>query len=257
MTYNNKEIMKIVKQILGDNATGVYINDQVVKRDLGNDDMPLVSQLGTTPFIIQDTDDFKIESGLTRLCIIPKNKKIDWVIKIPITGVYKEEFYNEDEGLYYEWDNENFKGLTQAGASEYDSCDEERSIYENASLDAKKFMADNIYIGLYNGIAIYIQEKTYICNSGMGWYKSRFGHDDKFLCHEVEYLFDVGADIESEIFLYNVILLIGFQKAIQIFEEFGNFDDLHEQNYGFNSQGIPVLFDYAGYQWGNHYSLIA
>ena len=257
MIYNKQEIMNIVRQILGDNATGVYINDQVVTRDLGNDDMPLVSQLGTTPFIIQDTDDFKIESGLTRLCIIPKNKKIDWVIKIPITGVYKEEFYNEDEGLYYEWDSENFKGLTQVGTSEYDSCDEERAMYENASLDAKKFMADNIYIDLYNGIAIYIQEKTYICNSGMGWYKSRFGHDDKFLCHEVEYLFDVGADIESEIFLYNVILLIGFQKAIQIFEEFGNFDDLHEQNYGFNSQGIPVLFDYAGYQWGNHYSLIA
>lgn len=257
MNYNKQEVMNIVRQILGDNATGVYINDQVMRRDLYNDDMPLVSTLGKTPFIIESTDDFRVDYGLTRLCIIPVNKKIDWVIKIPITAVYKEEFFDEDEGEYYNWEDDNFIGLIQVGTSECDSCDEERAMYENASSDAKKFMADNYYVGNYNGIAIYVQEKTVYCDCGAGWNKSRFGHDCDFLRHEVEYLFDIGADIEAEIFLYNVILLVGFKKAIQIFEEFGEFDDLHEHNYGFNSQGIPVLFDYAGYSWGQHYSLIA
>lgn len=256
MTYNKEEIMEVVKQMLGDNATGVYINDQVLNRDLWNDDMPLVSTLGRNPFIIESTDDFRVAYGLTRLCIIPTDKKKDWVIKIPITAVYAEEFFDEDSEDF-DWEGSNFKGLTRVGTSEYDSCDEERVMYANASSDAKMFMADNLYIGEYNDIAIYIQEKTTYCDCGAGWNKSCFGHDLNFIKHEVEYLFDVGADIESEIFLYNVILLVGFQKAIQVFEEFCDFEDLHDHNYGFNSKGIPVLFDYAGYQWGTHYSLIA
>lgn len=256
MTYNKQEILNIVKEILGDNATGVYINDLVVKRDLGNDDVPLVSQLGKKPFIIQSTKDYEISYGLSRLCIIPTDKKIDWVIKIPITAVYKEEFFNDYDGEYFDWDNDNFAGLIQVGVSECDSCDEERVLYEDASSDAKIFMADNHYIGNYNGISVYIQEKTINCD--VSWYyKSRFSYDSDFLRHEMDYLHDLETEIEEESFLYNVILIVGFKRAIQIFEEFADLNDLHNHNYGFNSKGIPVLFDYAGFSWGSHYSLIA
>lgn len=263
MKYNKNEVMKIVREVLGEDATGVYIHNQVVSKDLDYDDMPLVSRLGESPFIIESTKKYEIHYGLTRLCIYPINKRINWVIKIPITGVYAENYFEDDndsnvyDGDFYSWEGDNFLGLTQVGTCECDSCDEENIIYEESSYNAKKFMAKNHYIGTYNNIPIYIQEKAIICNSSVAYHKALFGFDSNFLRHEIDYLFDMESEIEEEIFFYNIILNIGVQAAAQVIQEFGELTDLHNQNYGFNFKGIPVLFDYAGYQWGTHYSLIA
>ena len=41
-------------------------------------------------------------------------------------------------------------------------------------------------------------------------------------------------------------------KAVEIFHELDDIDDLHSKNYGYNSKGEAVIFDYAGYDFGQY-----
>lgn len=255
-TVANK-VMSIVREILGDNATGVYIHHSVVTRDLFYDQAPLTSTLGECPFIIEDTKHFKVFYGATKLCIYPCNRKIKWVIKIPITGVYNPVYEFGLSGVTEEdWQYEpTFSKLEDAGIANYDSCDEEIAIYENSTSDAQNYMSPNILIGRYNNIPIYIQEKVYTCEAGDSYTFSTFDYKEGFLRHEIDYLYDLNTNFEDDAFFYNIILRSGVQKALEVISELGDIDDIHQGNYGYNYEGKPVIFDYAGYFTREHYTL--
>lgn len=244
MVYNKKEIMDIVARVLGDNATGVYIHEDVVRRDIGYDDADLVSTIGDNPWYINNIDDFEIMYGMTKLCIYPLSKKIPWVIKIPITGVY---CHAEDEDEEYIDDSI----ANKVGMAERNVCDEEISIYENSSSDIQAIMIKNYYVGEYNNIPIYIQEKVYECDGDCGQH-SKYGYLPNILINEINFLMDINSDINDEDFVYNVILSYGIMKAVEIFNELDDIDDLHSKNYGYNSKGEAVIFDYAGYDFGQY-----
>ena len=252
MNFNKKEIMNIVAQILGNNATGIYIHRDVVKRNIDYEDASLLSSVGENPFYIEGIEGFEIHYGMTKLCIYPLSRKIPYVIKIPITHIYKyEENENNDED-YYDEDEDFFinRKAIKIGSAKQDACDVERVIFEYFSSNVQDIMAENYYIDTYNGIPVYIQEKAYVS------YATNFSiHGCKVgLDNEISFLMDINSDIENKDFVYNVILNYGVKEAIEIFEAIGNeIDDLHDENYGYNREGKPIIFDYAGYNRFDYY----
>ena len=258
MVYNKKEIMDVVAMILGKEATGVYIHKDVVKRNIGYDDASLLSSVGENPFYIESIEGFEIHYGMTKLCIYPLSNKIPYVIKIPITHIYKyeeneEENYEEEDYEEEDYENEDFfinRKAIKIGSAIQDACDAERVIFEYCSSDVQDIMAENYYIDDYNDIPVYIQEKAYrSCATDFAAHGCKDG-----LENEIGYLMDINSDIENEDFVYNVILNYGIQRAVGIFEEVGNeIDDLHDENYGYNREGKTIIFDYAGYNRFDYY----
>ena len=96
MNYNKKDIMEIVEIILGENADGIYVSQEVIDRDVSVGDTPIYSLLGKIPFEIMPIEDYYVEMGMSKICIIPK-RRTDWVIKIPITGIYCEKWSDDEE----------------------------------------------------------------------------------------------------------------------------------------------------------------
>lgn len=255
MNFDKNKIMQIVTDVLGQEATGVYIDEDVVNRNLDYEDVPLLSQLGRDFFTIEGTDEYEVKYGMTKLCIYPLNKKINWVIKIPITGIYKEEYYNEEDNFDFTIDNENFKTTKLVGKAVGDFCNEEINIYEFFSVEAQEFLSLNTYIGDYNDIPIYIQEKAFSCDAN-GAFFSKFGYADSTISsvsNEIDYLCNLNDSFSEEDFLYNIILKVGIVSAARILKEFCELDDLHSGNYGFNYKGDAVIFDYLGYDRLYHY----
>ena len=65
MNFNKEEIMSIVANILGSEATGLYINEAIVHRDLSYEDVPLLSTVGAMPFAVEDIEGYNISYGKT------------------------------------------------------------------------------------------------------------------------------------------------------------------------------------------------
>ena len=246
MNYNKNEIMEIVREILGDNATGVYINDCVVSRDISISDAPIYSTLGSTPFEIIQTPKFDIKWGFTRVCIIP-HKKTDWVIKIPMTHIYTES-WSDDEEDYGNYDSESFLGYKCVGKVIEDMCDEEIAIYENADTNERRVLAEIKYVGEYHGIPIYVQERIKRNENDAKEKDIKYGYTNgAALSNEIDALNQLTWDY-SDVFYHNLILSYGFKMAYGIVRFLSNnVEDIHEYNYGYDYNGLSKVFDFAGY----------
>jgi hypothetical protein len=133
MNFNEKEIMDIVAQILGDNATGIYIHEDIVNRDISYEDADLLSSIGENPWHISEIEGYEVSYGMNKMCIYPTNKRVPWVIKIPITGIYafKSDLEDSDEDeADYDFDDDDFlaREAIQTGMAQQDFCDEEIAI---------------------------------------------------------------------------------------------------------------------------------
>jgi hypothetical protein len=260
MNFNEKEIMNVVSQILGDNATGIYIHEDIVNRDISYEDADLLSSIGENPWHISEIEGYAVSYGMNKMCIYPTNKRVPWVIKIPITGIYafKSDLEDSDEDEDdYDFDDDDFlaREAIQTGMAQQDFCDEEIAIYENCSSDVQGIMARNYYVGHFNKIPIYIQEKVSSCHATIN---SKYGSKYDYITNEINFLMDINSGIENEDFVYNIVLNYGITKAIEIFEELSStVDDLHDGNYGYDRQGKAVIFDYAGYDSSYQYKFIA
>lgn len=253
MIYDKNEIMEIVKEVLGDNANGVYISEEVINREIDADDAALYSSLDT-PFEIIPTEKYDVLSGLTKICIVPK-KKTNWVIKIPITDIYAEKWIDEEED-FSDYDSENFLGYKRVGKAISNLCDEEISIYEEASESLKEVLSEINYVGIYNNIPIYIQERVKTI-SAVAQDKDKLfilGRVNNFISNEINRINDISC-VFSDDFILNIILKIGFLNTIKVFEDISNeINDIHEWNYGYDYNGNGKLFDYSGYSRHDTYS---
>lgn len=246
MNYNKNEILEIVREILGDNATGVYINDCVVSRDISISDAPIYSTLGSTPFEITQTPKFDIKWGFTRMCIIP-HEKTNWVIKIPMTNIYAED-WSDDEEDFDNYESENFLGYKCVGKVIEDMCDEEIAIYENADTNEKKILAEIKYVGEYRGIPVYVQERIKRNEDEAREKDIKYGYTNGVaLSNEIDALNQLTWDYSDD-FYHNLILSYGFKMAYEIVRFLANnIDDVHKYNYGYDYNGLSKVFDFAGY----------
>ena len=243
MNWNKEEIFETLKEILGEKADGIYISYDTV--DSAAEDLFYADSELTKP--ICNSFNTMVKTGLTRIVLIPNNK--DYVIKLPVTGVYGN-IYDE----YGCDDPENCEIKKYVDLEEYNVFDNEQVIYDNLFSESKEVFSLSIYIGNFNNIPVYIQEKVDQIRFDM--MPSISKEDSKkvsTLTSRHHYKEFVERPLTDD-FIISLINLYGEEAAGYILEDCKNIDDLHTNNYGYTKEGKPVIFDFAGfdgemYEW--------
>lgn len=229
-----EEVYSILREILGRDATGIYIPmvaphgeaySTVTKEGYGRE--------------IEETDDVTIQYGASRFVIIPYD--LPYVIKLPITAVYDTRSFGGEKQFY-----------CYKRHSGYDLMEHENELYYQAEAEYPEcadMLLENAWIGKYNGISVWIQDKVEGTQNQLGDY-SRFRTASQEEKQEVYNSHDIlwGDDIDND-FILIILRKYGAkitQKAMKMINELG-LSDLHGGNIGYLSDGSPVLFDYGGY----------
>ena len=182
---------------------------------------------------ICDKYDFSYNTGISKLVLKPKEK--DYVIKIPFTRWFDEEY-----GEYY-----NF---TCYGDREWNSCEYEQWLYEKAKSEGfNTFFLPIELIGVYRGYPIYIQPKVEVCYDNQEDYHTEKNQKTK------EFLKNKNVSLMSEPveswfnMIYDIIKDDNrFNEFLDFLNKFEITEDLHEANIGIY-KNTPVIIDYAGF----------
>lgn len=231
------EILDYIENLVGADATGLFISSAAVDGDCDPHDDFIFTNIDTGSVLDLDACDFNC--GASKFVINYNN----YVIKIPFTGYYCRDFESDAVYLGGYWEATN-------------PCAEEELIYENASNEMKELLLPNIFIGNVNNcFPVYIQETISHSFSDRDYTK------DKIKEETIDY--QILKRLEKELFTYsyrvNLIFLVpfvakfGIKKTKEAMIDINELDDLHSDNYGYLSNGRPVIFDYAGYDrssWG-------
>lgn len=225
MFFDKKEVMKMVEDALGDSPEGIFVDSYFL--DEGEETADVRSSLGKISFHVSDTKDFYVKAGATKLCLIPKNSHKDWVVKIPFTGIYDYDT-NEIIGKF----NINY-------------IEEEIDIYNNCVSElTNEILAENVYVGEYYGIPIYIQKRinrVYMDSEKATNYRSKMCKKMLYPIYESSQPFCYG-------FLYDLLMNYGYKKLKQVMFDIERYCfDLHDENYGYTKDGSPLIIDYGGF----------
>ena len=233
--WNTDEIMSLVKTILGQDAKEVLLDEEELHDDVSES---IITNIDTESSINEDPDEYYISRGITKIVIIPKNT--DYVIKIPFTGIYH---YTDSDELYL---------VAKVDFDEYDVFDIEKQTYNNLFQESKVAFLPNYFIGTFNGIPIYIQEKIKVTCSHH-FYDATYSYGEKkesVAKIRKESLYDddhVDTTCLREFFIADLITWYGEEATKWILADCKDIDDLHGNNYGYTEDGRPVIFDYAGF----------
>ncbi len=235
MKYSKERVMEIVEQMLGDNAKGIYVCDDVVNRDENVDTSILYSNCSTVQEIIP-TNSIDVQCGLTKIVLIPNNE--NFVIKIPYTDIYSQDSNNST--------------IFQTSKFPLDYCEKELCKYLSAQRKVASHLAEIQFVDFYYTIPIYVQQKIpynayqfYKCTNDLSlnvYNKNIFTYLESKLLEDNVFGFSSYAKM-AFLKIYGVI---GAIDIIESLEEYAG--DIHAGNYGFNSEGKPIVFDYAGYE---------
>lgn len=244
MTYTRDLVMSIVEEMLGPRPTGIYVPHD--EYEFGGSDDPSMSRIEDYEdrWGIYDTEDYIVRRGASKVVIIPL--KEDFVIKLGITGTY----YSESECDYYNCEYPCFPEKAT-----FNILFKENRLYNKMSDLLKRIVKPNIYIGSYNGIPIFIQER--IANI---WDHIKSKYDHKFRraedskrnavksiqsasCREND------APLLDDSFVNLIYDWLGEEDTMSLFLELKNSGiyDLNYENYGLDYAGRPCLFDIGGF----------
>lgn len=234
MKFKKDDVMNFVREALGDNATEVLIDRYTIDENDNPYDFTIFLDRDckfTLSFC--NNEDFYIDSGCSKLVIVPKNRS--YVIKIPWTGVYTE--VDENGGYIGEciFDYE----------LNYSPMEEEISYYNDVDEEARQYLAENEFVGLYNNsIPIYVQEKI----KHIGWGAATNT--------SVTAKFSVKTCIQrlSVKIAKMIIEQLGYNEGLRVVRELDSIDDLHNGNYGFDKYGQFKIIDYAGFYIENYFA---
>lgn len=212
---------------------GLFINSKTIfDNDLDNE-TPLDYTIYTNleERLIINTEYERLECGATKLVIIPNCG--DYVIKIPFTNSYRA----------IETDEEDILELDRLCC--VDVMEDEQTIYERASSLMKEILLPNIYIGNVGALPIYIQKKIKETCEDVEERTDKIPHN----IDSCRYIFRrTKGDKFSSLFLSSLINCYGISKTLSLSKEASyRIDDLHTGNYGYLSNGRPVIFDTGGY----------
>ncbi len=250
-----KEVFSILEDIMGnENINGIYTPDTTYAEDC-----PIYCNSDLTLYIdnFYDRNDYQINInfGATRLTIIPSNK--DYVIKIQIAGTYdlkQEILNNEDEDIedifYKNIYNSDCVEIVSKMKSTVNLMEIENIIYKKAGIELKKMLLPNTYIGEFNGMKIYIQKKLpYVGN--ISW-RTLYGENDdhEIIDKEIDKIKFICPFI-SESLIEHMIKIINKKFAIKILMDckYLNLTDIRPDNYGYDDDNFPYIFDYAGFDF--------
>lgn len=235
MKFNKKDVMEFVRKALGDNATEVLIDRYTIDENDNPYDFPIFLDKNCQfPLVWRNNKEFFIASGCSKLVIVPKNR--NYVIKIPWTGCYIEDFDEDENDTHtYSYDYE----IT------YCPMEDEINYYNNVDEETRQYLAENEFVGLYNNsIPIYIQEKV----KHLGWGAATNT--------SITPKFSVKTCIQrlSAKIAKVIIEQLGYNEGLRVVRELDSIDDLHSDNYGFDKYGQFKIIDYAGFYIENYFA---
>lgn len=243
MNWKAEDIFRILEEVLGKKADGVYISYDTI--DCAAEDLFYSDSELTHP--ICNTFDVMVKSGLTRVCLVPNDT--DYVIKLPVTGVYGN-IYDE----YGCGDPKDCDIKMYVDMEEHDIFDIEQSIYDSLLSESKEVFCPCTFVGNFNGIPVYIQPKV----EKIQFYLTNFLNEEdskrvSALTSRHHYKENVARPLTDD-FIMSLINLYGEEAAGYILEDCKTIDDLHTNNYGYTKDGKPIIFDFAGfdgemYEW--------
>lgn len=221
MKLSNKQILKIFEHCtnpLRQKLTKKNYMEEIVKP------LNMINNLG-----IQ----FEVQTGVSKLCLIPLDEDNNFVIKIPFTGIQCKNKY-----LPFHSCGDGFTDLVG------NYCDIEaqrcKFIIEQGWGD---YIAKTALIGIVGDLYIYKQEKVTIIAEE----KEYHDVDENKLC-EAEDIADSFGNIDAY-WVMDLIDYIGEEKAnnfLDFLEIEGFTEDLHGANVGFIGSR-PVLLDYSDF----------
>ena len=126
MNWNKDEVFEIVRTMLGENIEGIFMSYDQVENSCED----LIYTNTDFTFAIEATEEIGFAAGITRICLIPKDK--DYVIKMPITGLYG------DPDMEYGYEClEDCEIVSSVNLDEYNVFDQEQAIYDNLFSESK------------------------------------------------------------------------------------------------------------------------
>lgn len=237
-------IFQIVSLMIGDNATEILIPSS--EYEYGISDDPAVSMSEDNEiWEIEDCHGYHVMRGATKVVIIPSEE--DFVIKLNITGTYLTEKECQDYGLEYPHMDRR---------SKQNVLDEENAIYEDIGMRAQKFIKPNIYVGDFNNIPVYIQEKIKIAyDFGSGPSEKKYSKTEdniKWIVNSIgEMTKPAGwhTSLFPNPFIYDMIQAYGEDDTAMILAQLRDaaIYDLNYGNFGYDMKGLPCLFDIGGF----------
>ena len=235
MKFSKKDVMNFVRKTLGDNATEVLIDRYTIDENYDPCDFTIFLDKNCQfSLALCNNKEFFIDSGCSKLVIVPKNR--NYVIKIPWTGCYTDDFERDEED-------------TRAYAYDYEitycPMEDEINYYNDADEEVRQYLAENEFVGLYNdSIPIYVQEKV----KYVGWGAvTNTSVSNKFSAKACGYR--LGAKI-----IKMIIEQLGYDEGFKVVRELDYIDDLHSGNYGFDKYGQFKIIDYAGFCIENYFA---
>lgn len=186
-------------------------------------------------------------SGATK-CVL-YNNKWDFVIKVPLTGQFYCDDYEDDNGClhcdeyYEEFCGANDLPMMSSENSCWDYCNAEAVVYNFAEEEGfAEFFAKTEFVGFLYGHPIYVQEKVKVfeCDKVNPKYKDMTKDvSDSLNCHFL-----------NSYWLIDALNYYGYEKTIKLIEFLNKnhlSHDLHTDNIGYIG-GRPVLLDYVGWR---------
>ena len=222
-------IIDFLTELFGCEPECLYIEDGVEEQNLiYNEDFDSIF----IPEYEEGTfrgEEYGIRFGCSKMTVIFDN--IDVVFKIPYDGCYSD-FEGAPEFVYFP-----------------NHIELEREIYTHSSKEMKKFLLDNEPFCHCGGVRVYTQKKIdktqcqYQCaNKG----ESVFQNLKEEERDKIFDLIDSRRNLPCRDFLAVIWNKVGEKVFKELVDEM-DFEDMHNDNYGYMKNGMPVIFDYAGY----------
>lgn len=235
MAYSYEEVMDIVSDVLGTNAEMLAIHDDAAYGDIDMFDMPIYVNRNCDEFDVDaGYPDYHVCAGRTKLVIEPRDLK--YVIKIPFT---------------YRWHEEEDDGEAYFNEVQYDILGKEENIYNQVSENVREFLLPNTFIGFFNRIPIYVQDKV---DETLGQRSFIFTYAKLTPLEQKKARYLASHTYSTGVYLIPYIEKMGMRKLIKTMLEIHyELSDLHDDNLGFINNEIKII-DYGGYSsqelWG-------
>lgn len=242
MLYLEDKVAKIVdivsKVLPKDGCLGVYDDDPDYL--YGDLDEEIYDALWHLDPLVQ------VNHGMSKIVII--SSLIDYVIKIPLTGVWIP-VWNEE---YEDWepDSTYFDPFSYGGGYDNDDyCAVEVDIYDKTMEDNPEFsfvFPDTQFYKQIGNIKYYIQEK---CSCGGERDTSNSSHEAQVVGDELyEDADNEYGSVESLEWCISLVENYGVEKAREVMKYLKKMGitDLHDANIGYRN-GRPIILDYSGF----------
>lgn len=218
---------------------------------------------------------FEVYHGISKVVLEPIDKKLEFVVKLPIygsvdidssrgcTALYEKreecvcegdtfncqyedcEFYDEDKVTY----NNEYECANSDNGNDY--CEAEVRYYAEAKKKRlEKFFAETVYIGKSeSGLPVYIQEKVPYADGEKG--KNSLSEKSKISFKKIAKKRPQYTNVLPEAFSKTILDVYGVKSFVKLVDFLIDQEidgDFHSQNVGFTEDQKPILFDYSDYK---------